>query len=182
MAEKHNEPRKDKFSCTFYILLKEICAKKQGRDYSYSNSGLKSFLKGEILVRNQLTVVDSAKGTLVLHPYVKPSYYCDCPIDNIEQLEDEEAMLLLSFKSNDERYKYFTSNSLDVGKKMTAGSNVYVKVRSQSGGTQELRGVIRYKGPLPEEGTMFGVELLVSMPALQKGCNLISMYGRDVQI
>ena len=77
-------------------------------------------------------------------------------------------MLLLSFKSNDERYKYFTSNSLDVGKKMTAGSNVYVKVRSQSGGTQELRGVIKYKGPLPGElGTMFGVELLVSMPALQ---------------
>ena len=51
---------------------------------------------------------------------------------------------------------------------MTIGSNVYVKVRSQSGGTQELRGIIKYKGPLPGEiGTMFGVELLVSMPALQ---------------
>lgn len=170
MAEKHNEPQKDKFSYTFYILLKDMCANKQGRDYSYSNSGLKSLLKGEILVRNQLTVVDSAKGTLRLHPYVKPSYYCDCPIENVEELEDEEAMLLHSFKSNDERYKYFTSNSLEVGKKMTIGSNVYVKVRSPGGGTQELWGVIRYKGPLPDEGTMFGVELLVSTTALQQGC------------
>ena len=177
MAEKHNESQRDKFSYTFYILLKEMCAKKQSREYNYSGSGLKSLLKGEIIIRNHLTVVDSAKGTLKLHPFGKPSYYCDCPIENIKPLEDDEAMLLLSFKSNDERYKYFTSNSLDVGKKMTIGSIVYVKVRSQSGGTQELRSVIRYKGPLPDEGTMFGVELLVSMPALQKGCNLISMYG-----
>ena len=152
-----------------------MCAKGQDRSYSYSR--VNSLFEGEILVRNHSTVVDSAKGTLKLHPFRKPSYYCDCPIDSIEPLEDEEAMLLLSFKSNDERYKYFTSNSLDVGKKMTIGSIVYVKVRSQSGGTQELRGVIRYKGPLPEEGTMLGVELLVSMPSLQKGCNLISMYG-----
>ena len=51
---------------------------------------------------------------------------------------------------------------------MTIGSNVYVKVRSPGGETQELRGIIKYKGPLPGElGTMFGVELLVSMPALQ---------------
>ena len=165
--KRSSEPRKNKFSYLFYILLKEMCAKKQDRGYSYSSSNVKSLLKGEILLRNHLTVIDSAKGTLKLHPFGKPTYYCDCPIENIKPLEDEEATLLLSFKSNDERYKYFTSNSLDVSKEITIGSKVYVKVRSQSGGTQELRGVIRYKGPLPEEGTMFGVELLVSMPALQ---------------
>ena len=143
-------------------------ANKQDRGYSYSSSSVKYLLKGEILVRNFTTVVDGTNGTLRLHPYEKGTYSCDCPIENINQLEDEEAKLLLSFKTNGERYKYFKSNSLDVGKKMTTGSNVYVKVRSQIGDTQELRGVIRYKGPLPGElGTMFGVELLVSMPALQ---------------
>ena len=59
--------------------------------------------------------------------------------------------------------------SLDFGKKLTIGNNVYVKIRSPGGGTQELRGVIRYKGPLlGEYGTMFGVELLVSKPELQQ--------------
>ena len=163
MAETQNEARRDKFSHTFYILLKDICAKKQDRDYSYSSSNLKYLLKGEILVRNLTTVVDSTNGTLRLHPYEKGTYSCDCPVENINPLEDEEAKLLLSFKTNGERYKHFTSSSLDFGKKLTIGSNVYVKVRSLGGGTQEVRGVIRYKGPLPGElGTMFGVELLVS--------------------
>ena len=143
-------------------------ANKQDRGYSYSSSSVKWLLKGEILVRNFTTVVDSTNGTLKLHPYEKGTYSCDCPVENINPLEDEEAKLLLSFKTNDERYKHFTSSLLDVGKKMTIGSNVYVKVRSPGGGTQELRGIIRYKGSLPGElGTIFGVELLVSMPALQ---------------
>ena len=161
-TKSSSDPPKDKFSSTFYILLKETCAKKRDKDYSYSVSGSKLLLRGEILIRNYQTSVESAKGTLRLHLYGKPSYYCDCPIETIMPLEDEEAMLLLSFKSNDERYKYFTNTSLDVGKKLTIGSNVYVKVRSPSSVTQELRGVIRYKGTLPDEGTMFGVELLVS--------------------
>ena len=168
ITKSSSDPPKDKFSSTFYILLKETCAKKRNTDYSYSVSGPKSLLRGEILIGNYFTSVDSATGTLRLHLYGKPSYYCDCPVETIMPLEDEEAMLLFSFKSNDERYKYFTNMSLDVGKKLTIGSNVYVKVRSSMGGTQELRGVIRYKGPLPDEGTMFGVELLVSKPELQQ--------------
>ena len=163
MAQKHNEPRKDKFSYTFYILLKEISANKQDRGYSYSSSSVKYLLKGEILVRNLTTVVDSTNGTLTLHPYEKGTYSCDCPVENINPLEDEEAKLLLSFKTNGERYKYFTNSSLDTGKKMTIDCNVYVKIRSPSGNTQELQAKIRYKGPLPGElGTIFGVELMVS--------------------
>ncbi len=115
------------------------------------------------MIRNRTTVVDSTNETLRLHPYDKTSYFCDCSIEDIEPLEDEKAKLLLSFKSHGERYKFFMNSTVDTGKKMTIGSNVYVKVRLPSGGTQELRGIIRYKGPLPkEDGTVFGVELLVS--------------------
>jgi hypothetical protein len=161
MAELQN--RKDEYSYTFYILFKGRLAKKQDKGYSYSRSNSKYLIEGEILIRNLTTVVDSTNGTLRLHPYEKATYFCDCPLGEIKPLEDEEAKLLLSFKSNDERIKFYVNSNLDSGKKMTIGSNVYVKVRSASGGMQELRGVIRYKGPLPEEhGTMFGVELLVS--------------------
>ncbi len=118
------------------------------------------------MIRNRTTVVDSTNETLRLHPYDKTSYFCDCSIEDIEPLEDEKAKLLLSLKSHGERYKFFMNSTVDTGKKMTIGSNVYVKVRLHSGGTQELRGIIRYKGPLPEEhGTVFGVELLVSQPS-----------------
>ena len=160
------ENRKDAlFSSTFYILLKDEWAKKQGKDYGYSNSGTKYLLKGEIMIRNLTTVVDSTNETLRLHPFDKTSYFCDCSIKDIEPLEDEKAKLLLSFKSHGERYKFYMNSTVDTGKKMTIGSNVYAKVRlpNGGGGTQELRGIIRYKGPLPtEDGTMFGVELLVS--------------------
>ena len=117
------------------------------------------------MIRNLTTVVDSTNETLRLHPYDKTSYFCDCSIEDIEPLEDEKAKLLLSFKSHGERYKFFMNSTVDTGKKMTIGSNVYVKVRLHSGrgGIRELRGIIRYKGLLPEvDGTVFGVELLVS--------------------
>ncbi|CAB3988895.1 ubiquitin carboxyl-terminal hydrolase CYLD isoform X3, partial [Paramuricea clavata] len=153
--------QKDEYSYTFYILLRGRLAKKQDKCYSYSRADSKYLLEGEILIRNLTTVVDSTNGTLRLHPYGKATYFCDCPLEEIKPLEDEEAKLLLSFKSNDERIKFYINSNLDSGKKMTIGSNVYVKIRSVGGGMQELRGVIRYKGPLPEEhGTMFGVELL----------------------
>ena len=136
-------------------------AKKQDKGYSYSRSNSKYLLEGEILIRNLATVVDSTNGTLRLHPYDRRTYSCDCPLGEIKPLEDEEAKLLLSFKSNDERLKFYINSTLDSGKKMTIGSNVYVKVRSIGGGINELCGVIRYKGPLPgKHGTMFGVELL----------------------
>ena len=176
MAETEDKNEKDFFSSTFYILLENIWAKKEQKTYSgYSSSGGKHFLRGEILVRNMTTIVDITKGTLKLHPYDKGTYYCDCPVANIEPLNDEEAKLLLSFKSNDERYKIFKDNLLDNGKRMTIGCNVFVKVKSVGGGNiVELRGVIRYKGPLPEEdGTMFGVELLVSYLSLHYTCYII---------
>ena len=164
MADMAQIGERDKFFYTFYILLKEIWAKKQDKAYSHPSSGVKCLLEGEILVRNLTTVVDSTNGTLRLHPYDKGTYYCDCPIETISSLEDEEAKLLLSFKTNGERYKYFKNSALDAGKRMTIGCHVYVKVRSSSGSnTQELVAKIRYKGPLPGElGTMFGVELVVS--------------------
>ena len=169
---RSSQHEKDISSSTFYILLENIWAKKEQKTYSgYSSSGQKHLSRGEILIRNMTTVVDNTKGTLKLHPYDKGTYYCDCPVANIEPLNDEEAKLLLPFKSNDERYKIYKNNLLDNGRRMTVGCNVFVKVKTVGGSIVELRGVIRYKGPLPgEDGTMFGVELLVSSFVFRSYC------------
>ena len=163
MAEIQNINGEDALTHTYYILMKERLAKKESKKgYSSSHRSHKCLLRGEILVRMLTTCVDSTNGTIRLHPYDETTYFSDCPVEEVQSLEDEEARLLLSFKSNCERYELFVDSSLHIGKKMTIGTNVYVKVRSYCGGSQELRGVIRYKGPLPgENGTMFGVELLV---------------------
>ncbi|XP_028410189.1 ubiquitin carboxyl-terminal hydrolase CYLD-like [Dendronephthya gigantea] len=162
MAEMQNLNEKDALMHKYYILMKERQAKKEHTKAYSSSHGQKGLLKGEILVGNVKTCVDSTKGTIRLHPYDKTTYFSDCPVGEVHSLEDEEARLLLSFKSNDERYKFFVDSSLHIGKKMTIGTHVFVKVRSSFGGSsQEVRGIIRYKGPLPgEHGTMFGVELL----------------------
>jgi hypothetical protein len=152
---------------SFYILLKERMAKKLEKNYGATSSSRKfvSVLKGEILIRNVTTAVNESNGLIRLHFYAKPAYFSDCPIGDVKCIGEEEAKLLLAISTMGDRFKVFDNKSLlKDGKKMTLGSYVYVKVRSVGGGSkQELKGVIRYKGPLPKElGTWFGVELLVS--------------------
>lgn len=156
----------------FFILLKDTNATKKKKEYESfyaSTTNVKLFLKGEIVCQKSSTTVDTSKGTLRLHPCDKPNYYFECAISDIGPLSKEEAKLLLSFTSNDARYKYYSSKSLNDANAINVGSKVFVKVRSPTGGgMQELRGVIRYKGTFPGEiGTMFGVELEVSSTVLK---------------
>ena len=155
----------------FFILLKDTKSTKPEKNYEgfpTSKTNVKLFLKGEIVCEKS-TTIDTSKGTLRLHPCDKPNYYLECAISDIGPLTKEEAKLLLSFTSNDARYKYYSSKSLNDANAMNVGSKVFVKVRSPTGGgMQELRGVVRYKGPLPDViGTMFGVELEVSSTVLK---------------
>jgi hypothetical protein len=150
---------------SFYILLRERTAKKLEKSYSSSNLKFTPLLQGEILIRNVTTAADESNGLIRLHPYDKPNYFCDCPFGDVKRIDEEEAKLLLPIQSAAYRLNLFKDKSLlKNGKKMTLGSYVDVKVRSVGGASkQELRGIVRYKGPLPKEsGTWFGVELLVS--------------------
>jgi hypothetical protein len=145
--------------------MRDRTAKKFDKSYSSTNIKFTSLLQGEILIRNVTTAADESNGLIRLHLYDKPSYFSDCPYEDVKRIDEEEAKLLLPIQSAAYRLNLFKDKSLlKNGKKITLGSYVYVKVRSVGGASkQELRGIVRYKGPLPKEsGTWFGVELLVS--------------------
>ena len=167
MAELNDMPyRKDDWVHSFYILTRSRLFKKADKNYGSLGASTKSMslLKGEILIRHVRTAVDENHGLVRLHPYDKPAYFCDCPLGDVKQIDEEEAKLLLPISTMGERFKLFDSKALKDGKKMTKGSKVYVKVKSVGSSIiLELRAIIRYKGPLPNEiGTWFGVELVVS--------------------
>ena len=85
-----------------------------------------------------------------------------CRTEDLTRLSDEEANLLLAISSVGERYDIFIDRKrLDIGRKIHHGSRVLVKVK---GIAKDLVGVVWYKGEVPPlPGTMFGVELIVSM-------------------
>ena len=85
-------------------------------------------------------------------------------LDCVTRLSDEDANLLLAISSLDERYETFMDRiRLDFGRKIVSGCKVYVSVKGIS---RKLPGIVWYKGELPSNnGTMFGVELIVSIPA-----------------
>ena len=163
MAELKDIYRKDDW---FYILTKDRWFQKADKNYGSFSAPTKciTLLRGEILIRHVATAVDENHGSVRLHPYDKPAYFSDCPLGDVEQIDEEEAKLLLPISTMGTRFKLFDSKALKDGKKMTKGSKVFVKVKSVGSSIiLELRAIIRYKGPLPKEkGTWFGVELMVS--------------------
>jgi len=106
---------------------------------------------------------DSTKIALV--GIDRKSLRLECTLENLARLSDEDANLLLAISSLEERYQMFMDRSvrLDFGRKILAGCQVYVSVK---GVAKKLPGVVWYKGELPSNsGTMFGVELIVSIPS-----------------
>jgi len=81
-----------------------------------------------------------------------------CEPENIRQLNEEQFNLLLGVKHSLNRYKAL--DILDWVEKLRVGYGVNVTIPTIS---DPVKGIIRYIGPLPgEEGTKFGIELLVS--------------------
>jgi len=92
----------------------------------------------------------------------RKSLRLDCTLECLTRLSDEDANLLLAISSLEERYQTFMDRiRLDFGRKILPGGKVSVK-----GFSKKLPGVVWYKGDLPSNsGTMFGVELIVSIPS-----------------
>ena len=83
-------------------------------------------------------------------------------ICRLERLTDEDANLLLAISSLQERCETFKTR-FHWGRQISLGSKVSVSVR---GFSTNLPGVVWYKGESPSNsGTMFGVELTVTMSA-----------------
>ena len=97
------------------------------------------------------------------------SLHLECPMKDMARLSEEETSLLLAITSLERRYKtYIDRKHLAFGRQLSIGSAVWVEVKGKS---NVLPGVVCYKGVLlPNLGTWFGVELIVSTHALVKSC------------
>lgn len=88
----------------------------------------------------------------------------ECTLEYLTRLSDEDAKLLLPISSLEERYQTFMNRiRLDFGRKIFPGCQVYVFVE---GIDVKIPGIVWSVGELPSKnGTMFGVELIISMSA-----------------
>ena len=85
----------------------------------------------------------------------------ECRKEDVTELTMQEVDLLLAISSPMLRLAVFHDGKrLDFGKRLEHGSRVLLSVKGVS---NNLPGVVRFKGKLPDlPGTMFGVELHVS--------------------
>ena len=86
----------------------------------------------------------------------------ECRMEDVMKLTEEEADLLLAISSATLRYQIcFDRKWLDFGKRLEYGSQVLVSI---NGVSKKLPGVVWFKGGLLNStGTMFGIELHVSL-------------------
>ena len=126
-------------------------------------------LQGELLevVPEAEQPTDSTKVAVV--GIERKSLRLECPTEDMARLSEEETNLLLAITSPEGRYKaYIDRKHMAFGQQLSIGSDVWVEVE---GITQILPGTVCYKGVLlPNLGTWFGVELIVSTHALVKSC------------
>ena len=149
-----------------YILLEDALAQKQTSN-KWNPLAAKSFigehlLRGSLLV--ELTDTEARETQQYFTPALNYKKYSDdsvkvyCRPEQVLQLKDQEFNLLLGVKLSFDRYKAL--NILHWVEKLKVGYGVNVTISTIP---NPVRGIIRYIGSLPsEEGTKFGIELLVS--------------------
>ena len=149
-----------------YIVLEDIVAQKQ-TSAKWNLLASKTFI-GELLLRGsllvELTNVEARETQQYFTPPLNYKKYSDdsvklyCKPEQVLQLSDEHFSLLLGVKLSFDRYKVL--NILHWVEKLKIGYGVKVTIPFIP---HPVRGIIRYVGPLRgEEGTKFGIELLVS--------------------
>ena len=145
------------------ILLQNVVAEKKTfsiwNPWAFTDECL---LKGSLLV--ELTggeaweSLQHSNRTFNYKKYSDGSVKLYCKPEQVFQLSDEQFNLLLGVKLLFDRYKVL--NILHWVEKLRVGYSVNVTIPTIP---YPVRGIIRYIGSLPgEEGTKFGIELLVS--------------------
>jgi len=144
-------------------------------------------LRGSLLV--ELTEIEAREtDQYFTNPLNYKKYYDEsvklyCKPEYVRQLNDKQFNLLLGVKLPFDRCKAL--NILNWVEKLRIGYAVNVTIPTIP---HPVRGVIRYIGPLPsEEGTKFGIELLVSQcvlnviynPVTNNVCTLGDERGRS---
>ena len=158
---------------TKYILLQDRVGQTVERNVFSLGLSTKStptqVLRGDLLEALPEGEQPQDSTRIALVGIDRKSLRLDCTLECLTRLSDEDANLLLAISSLEERYQTFMDRiRLDFGRKVLPGCKVYVSVKGVS---KKLPGVVWYKGELPSNsGTMFGVELIVSIPCLSHTC------------
>ena len=148
-----------------YILVQDRVGHMQERSM-LSFGAVKStptmVLKGELLEALPESKKPNDSTRIALAGIDRKNLRLDCRTEDIRQLTIEDNNLLLAICSAGSRYQTFINRKrLDFGRQIVPGKNVFVEVKGVS---KKLHGVVRYIGELsPLHGTMFGVELIVSI-------------------
>ena len=149
-----------------YILLVDTAAHKQ--TVSRWNPLAARSYSDELILRGSLLVeLTESEARQTLQYFAVPlnyKKYSDdsvklyCKPEQVLQLNDSQFSLLLGVKYPYDRYKAL--NILQWVEKLTVGHGVSVAIPTIP---HPVRGMVRYRGILPHEnGTRFGIELLVS--------------------
>ena len=149
-----------------YILLQDRVGQTVERNFLGLSTKATpvQLLRGELLEALPETEQPQDSIKIALVGIDRESLRLECTLEYLTRLSDEDTNLLLAISSLEERYQTFMDRiRLDFGRKMSVGESVYVSVKGVS---NKLPGIVWYKGELPSvNGTMFGVELIVSMSA-----------------
>ena len=119
-------------------------------------------LRGELLEALPEAEQPLNSTRIALAGIERKSLRLDCRTEDLTRLSDEDANLLLAISSSESRYQTFIDRKrLDFGRRLSPENQVFVSLK---GITKELPGVVWFKGELPPNlGTLFGVELIVSI-------------------
>ena len=149
-----------------YILLRDRVGHTQERSIFSLAFALKAIatrlLKGELLEALPETDQPNDSTRIALAGIERKNLRLECDVEDIAKLTSEDANLLLAISTVGLRYRTFINRKrLDFGRQIVPGKNVFVEVKGVS---KKLHGVVRYIGEIPLlHGTMFGVELIVSI-------------------
>jgi len=153
---------------TKYILLRDCVGQTVERNVFGLGLGLSTkstptqVLRGALLAALPEIEQPTDSTEIALVGIDRKSLFLECTLEYLTRLSDEDANLLLAISSLEERYHTTMDRiRLDFGRKILLGHKVYVSVKGVS---KKLPGIVWYKGELPSSnGTMFGVELIVSI-------------------
>ena len=155
-----------------YILLQDRVGEILERNMLTLGLGTKStptqLLKGELLeaLPENEQPGDSTKIAL---GGIDRKLRVECRMEDVMKLGGKEVDLLLAISSATSRYQIcFDRKRLDFGKRLKNGSRVLVSI---NGVSKKLPGIVWFTGELPNStGTMFGIELHVSLLIVNTNC------------
>ncbi|PFX17868.1 putative mitogen-activated protein kinase kinase kinase 7-like [Stylophora pistillata] len=121
---------------------------------------LQQALRGELLAKadhGHRDLQPSRVGRIALVGIAREELCLECGEEDLFELSEEDASLLLAIPDQELRYKTFTKQIQNVCGRLSLGRAVSVLLSSG----RSVPGVIRYMGELPRRiGTWFGVELM----------------------